>query len=47
VTSRGEPALPVTVVPDSATGQLAGLRGDFKIIVSEGRHNDEFTYTLP
>ncbi len=45
--NRGEPSLSVTVVPDSATGQLAGLRGDFKIIVSEGRHSYEFTYTLP
>lgn len=44
--NRGEPSLSVTVVPDSATGQLAGLRGDFKIIVSEGRHSYEFAYTL-
>jgi hypothetical protein len=45
--NRGVPALAVTVVPDSGTGELAGLQGDFRITVAEGRHSYEFSYTLP
>lgn len=45
--NRGAPELSVTVVPDSATGELAGLTGTFKIIMAEGRHSYEFSYTLP
>lgn len=45
--NRGVPGLSVSVVPDSATGELVGLQGDFKIIIAEGRHSYEFVYTLP
>jgi hypothetical protein len=45
--NRGVPELKVTVVPDSGTGQLAGLTGNFKIIIAEGKHSYEFEYTLP
>ena len=45
--NRGAPELSVTVVPDSATGELAGLKGNFKIIIAEGKHSYEFTYALP
>ena len=45
--NRGVPGLSVTVVPDSATGELVGLQGDFKIIIAEGRHSYELAYTLP
>lgn len=44
---RGTPQLLVTVVPDSGTGALVGLAGEFKIIVTEGAHRYEFSYTLP
>ncbi len=44
---RGTPSLSVTVVPDSGTGELVGLSGVFKIIIAEGVHGYEFTYTLP
>lgn len=44
---RGAQELAVTVVPDSGTGELTGLRGTFQILVAEGRHSYEFTYTLP
>jgi hypothetical protein len=47
VMNRGVPQLTVTVVPDSGTGQLAGLAGNFKIIIAEGKHSYEFEYTLP
>lgn len=44
---RGAQAHSITVVPDSATGELAGLTGNFRIIISEGKHSYEFTYALP
>ena len=45
--SQGSPSLSVTVVPDSGTGELVGLAGQFNIIVVAGKHSYEFTYTLP
>jgi hypothetical protein len=45
--NRGSPHLSVTVVPDSGTGQLVGLAGDFKITIADGRHSYAFEYTLP
>jgi hypothetical protein len=44
---RGVPSLSVTVVPDSGTGELRGLSGALKIILAEGEHRYEFSYTLP
>jgi hypothetical protein len=45
--NRGVPQLTITVVPDSGTGQLAGITGNFKVIIAEGKHSYEFDYTLP
>jgi len=45
--NRGVPQLTITVVPDSGTGQLAGITGDFKVIITDGKHSYEFEYTLP
>jgi hypothetical protein len=45
--TRGVPQLSVTVVPDSGTGQLAGLSGRMTININEGKHSYEFEYTLP
>ena len=45
--TRGEPQLSVTVVPDSGTGQLAGMAGKMIIKIVEGKHFYEFRYTLP
>ena len=47
VMNRGVPQLTVTVVPDSGTGQLAGITGNLKIIIADGKHSYEFEYTLP
>jgi len=44
---RGEGSLRVTVVPDSGTGDLAGIRGEFTIEVVDGEHRYAFDYTLP
>ena len=45
--NRGTAQLSVSVVPDSGTGQLAGLAGKMTIIVADGKHSYDFEYTLP
>jgi beta-lactamase class D len=47
IMDRGASQLTVTVVPDSGTGELAGLAGTMAIIVADGKHSYEFEYTLP
>ena len=44
--ARGTPELSVTVVPDSGTGELAGLTGKLDIKITDGKHFYEFDYTL-
>ena len=44
--SRGEPSLNIIVVPDSGSGELAGLSGSMQIIIADGKHSYEFSYTL-
>jgi hypothetical protein len=39
--------LNVIVIPDSATNQLAGLQGSMEIIIKDGKHSYDFTYSLP
>jgi len=46
IMSRGAPSLWVTVVPDSATGELEGLEGEMTIDINEGVHSYEFKYNL-
>lgn len=36
----------ITVVPDSGTGELAGITGKMKIIIESGKHFYEFEYSL-
>jgi hypothetical protein len=45
--TRGVPQLSITVVPDSATGQLTGLAGKMNIVIADGKHTYDFEYTLP
>ena len=45
--NRGVPSLSITVVPDSGTGQLTGLTGTMNIIIADGKHSYDFSYTLP
>ena len=45
--TRGAPHLVVTVVPDSATGELAGLSGKMEIQIAAGKHSYELEYALP
>jgi uncharacterized protein DUF3224 len=44
--NRGVPQLSITVVPDSGTGELAGLVGSMKIIIESGKHSYEFEYAV-
>jgi hypothetical protein len=45
--TRGALQLSITVVPDSATGQLVGLTGTTTIQIADGKHSYDFAYTLP
>ncbi len=46
--ARGAPTLVITVVPDTGSGQLAGLDGHMSIdIAPDGKHSYVFEYTLP
>jgi hypothetical protein len=44
--NRGEPSLVITVVPDSGTDQLEGLKGTMKIDINAGKHSYELDYVL-
>ena len=47
VMTRGAPDLSIAVVPDSGTGQLAGIAGRMDIVIAGGKHSYDFEYTLP
>lgn len=44
--ARGAGELRVTVIPDSGTGELTGLRGAMQIDVADGKHSYTFDYEL-
>jgi aryl-alcohol dehydrogenase-like predicted oxidoreductase len=44
--TRGASSLTLTVVPDSATGDLRGLSGSLKIAIVDGQHFYTFDYKL-
>ena len=44
--NRGAAALTITVVPDSGTGELAGLSGKMTIDIVDGKHFYDFEYTM-
>jgi hypothetical protein len=45
--TRGTPEMNIVVVPDSGTGELAGISGTLIITIIEGKHFYEFDYSLP
>ncbi|HEY4582673.1 MAG TPA: DUF3224 domain-containing protein [Lysobacter sp.] len=47
VMDQGAPSLKPEVVPDSADGELAGLRGSMRIDIADGEHFHAFDYALP
>jgi hypothetical protein len=44
--NRGTPQLTIVVIPDSGTGELAGLSGTMNINIADGKHSYDFEYTL-
>ena len=46
IMDRGKPNLNITVVPDSATGELAGLTGKMDIIIEGKQHSYVFEYEI-
>ncbi len=44
--TRGAPELTIIVVPDSGTGELAGLSGRMTITIADGTHSYDFEYRL-
>jgi hypothetical protein len=46
IMDRGNPDLRINVVPDSGTGQLAGISGNMAIRIENGKHFYQFDYTL-
>ncbi len=47
IMTRGTPDLTISVVPDSGTGELAGIAGKMTINIADGKHSYDFEYTLP
>jgi len=47
IMDRGAARLTITVVPDSGTGDLAGLSGTMNITIAEKQHFYDFEYALP
>lgn len=44
--SKGSQSLVIRVVPDSGTGDLAGIEGEMHIKIADGKHFYRFEYTL-
>jgi len=44
---RGAPSLSIQVVPDSGTGELAGISGRLEIRIEGGKHYYDFDYSFP
>ena len=48
VMTKNSPSLSINVVPDSGSGELAGIAGKMNIIIApDGKHSYDFEYTLP
>lgn len=46
IMNRGAPSLVIGVVPDSGTGELAGIAGSMRIDIVDGKHSYDFEYTI-
>jgi hypothetical protein len=44
--TKGSQSLVIRVVPDSGTGDLAGIEGEMYIKIADGKHLYRFEYTL-
>jgi hypothetical protein len=46
VMNRGADSLTITIVPDSGTGELTGIRGTMNIRITDGQHHYELDHTF-
>jgi Protein of unknown function (DUF3224) len=46
VMNKGTQSLSIRVVPDSGTGELAGIDGELHIKIADGKHSYRFEYSL-
>lgn len=46
IMNRGVPSLMITIIPDSGTDQLEGLKGTMSINIEAGKHSYQLDYTL-
>jgi hypothetical protein len=46
IMNRGVSSLVITIVPDSGTDQLEGVKGTMASIIEAGRHSYQLDYTL-
>ena len=46
IMTRGQPSLTIVVVPDSGTGELAGLSGTMTIDITDGQHFYTLDYQI-
>lgn len=44
--NRGSPSLVITIVPDSGTEQLEGIKGTMTINIDAGKHSYQLDYAL-
>ena len=44
--NRGVQSLTLTVGPDTGTGDLTGISGAMKIVITDGKHFYDFDYTI-
>lgn len=44
--NRGAASLTLVIVPDSGTEELAGISGNAKIIIADGKHSYELDYEI-
>lgn len=44
--NRGAPQLSITIVPDSGTGELAGISGSYGVEIENGRHSYWLEYQI-
>jgi len=47
IVTRGAQSLVITIVPDSGTGELAGIGGTLAITIVDKQHAYDLEYTLP
>ena len=47
VMNRGAQQLSITIIPDSGTGELAGISGVFHLTIEGKVHSYDLEYTLP